>query len=204
MGTYTNRSRELSYQDEVCLTVPNGGEVVSDTVYNDVENAMNTLQTMHVSYLNRMYDEKVLKKWKNQPYEDTTGYDYIGAHLGYRYEISGTAFSYKMFGQTAQLTFSIKNTGFAPAYYDFTTELRICDMEGNIIQTQNLGEQFSTTALQPDSLVTLSCPVFLHIAKGTYQVYLKMSSPKSGEQIRFALTEEPTENGYLCATFIFE
>lgn len=64
LGTYTDRSRELSYQDEVCLTVPNGGEVVSDTVYNDVENAMNTLQTMHVSYLNRMYDEKVLKKWK--------------------------------------------------------------------------------------------------------------------------------------------
>ena len=70
--------------------------------------------------------------------------------------------------------------------------------------TRNLGEQFSTTALQPDSLVTLSCPVFLHIAKGTYQVYLKMSSPKSGEKIRFALTEEPTENGYLCGTFIFE
>ena len=204
LGTYTDRSRELSYQDEVCLTVPNGGEAVSDTVYNDVENAMNTLQTMHVSYLNRMYDEKVLKKWKNQPYEDTTGYDYIGVHLGYRYEISQTAFSYKMFGQTAQLTLSVKNTGFAPAYYDFTTELRICDMEGNIIQTQNLGEQFSTTALQPDSIVTLSCPVFLHIAKGTYQVYLKMSSPKSGEQIRFALTEEPTENGYLCGTFIFE
>ena len=204
LGTYTDRSRELSYQDEVCLTVPNGGEAVSDTVYNDVENAMNTLQTMHVSYLNRMYDEKVLKKWKNQPYEDTTGYDYIGAHLGYRYEISQTAFSYKMFGQTAQLTLSVKNTGFAPAYYDLTTELRICDMGGNIIQTQNLGEQFSTTALQPDSIVTLSCPVFLHIAKGTYQVYLKMSSPKSGEQIRFALTEEPTENGYLCGTFIFE
>ena len=88
LGTYTNRSRELSYQDVVCLTVPNGGEVVSDTVYNDIENAMNTLQTMHVSYLNRMYDEKVLKKWKNQPYEDTRGYDYIGAHLGYRYEIT--------------------------------------------------------------------------------------------------------------------
>ena len=97
LGTYTDRSRELSYQDEVCLTVPNGGEAVSDTVYNDVENAMNTLQTMHVSYLNRMYDEKVLKKiGKTQPYEDTTGYDYIGAHLGYRYEISGTAFSYKI------------------------------------------------------------------------------------------------------------
>lgn len=31
-----------------------------------------------------------------------------------------------------------------------------------------------------------------------------MSSPKNGEQIRFALTEEPTENGYLCGTFIFE
>ena len=77
-------------------------------------------------------------------------------------------------------------------------------MEGNIIQTQNLGEQFSTTALQPDSIVTLSCPVFLRIAKGTYQVYLKMSSPKSGEQIRFALTEKPTENGYLYGTFIFE
>lgn len=180
MGTYTNRSRELSYQDEVCLTVPNGGEVVSDTVYNDVENAMNTLQTMHVSYLNRMYDEKVLKKWKISRMKTRQVMIILALHLGYRYEISGTAFSYKMFGQTAQLTFSIKNTGFAPAYYDFTTELRICDMEGNIIQTQNLGEQFSTTALQPDSLVTLSCPVFLHIAKGTYQVYLKMSSPKSG------------------------
>ncbi len=204
LGTYTDRSRELAYQNEICLTVPNGGEAVSDTVYNDVENAMNTLQTMHVSYLNRMYDEKALEKWKNQPYEDMTGYDYIGAHLGYRYEISKTAFSYKMFGQTAQLTLSIKNTGFAPSYCDFTTELQICDMQGNIIQTQDLGEQLSTAALQPDSTVTLSCPVLLHIAKGTYQVYLKMSSLKSGEQIRFALTQEPTENGYLCGTFTFK
>ena len=133
--------------------MPNGGEAVSDTVYNDIENAMNTLQTMHVSYLNRRYDEKVLKKWKNQPYEDTTGYDYIGAHLGYRYEISQTAFSYKMFGQTAQLTLSIKNTGFAPSYYDFTTELRLCDMDGNIIQTQNLDEQFSTIYIHLCKLV---------------------------------------------------
>ena len=65
---------------------------------------------------------KGLKKWKNQPYEDTTGYDYIGAHLGYRYEISGTAFfSYKNVWTDgkAYVFNKKKNTGFAPAYYDF-------------------------------------------------------------------------------------
>lgn len=75
-GTYQNtpdtaarseeklRADELAFQKELCINVPNGGEVVIDNPYNDWKNAVSDLKTMHVSYLNQMYDDAVINKWK--------------------------------------------------------------------------------------------------------------------------------------------
>ncbi len=51
-----NRTQELNYQNELCKSVPNGGEVVLDNRLNDIDNAVSALSTMHVSYLNYLYD----------------------------------------------------------------------------------------------------------------------------------------------------
>lgn len=46
--------------------VPNGGEVVLDNKYNDIDNAAKDLASMHVSYLNNAHDLAVINKWKNK------------------------------------------------------------------------------------------------------------------------------------------
>ncbi len=46
------REEELAFQDVLCSSVPSGGEVIVDNPYNDLENAIADLKTMHVSYLN--------------------------------------------------------------------------------------------------------------------------------------------------------
>lgn len=59
------REDELSFQNELCRYVPNGGEAINDNSYNDFKNAIRDLGIMHVTYLNKGHDEKVLEKWKN-------------------------------------------------------------------------------------------------------------------------------------------
>ncbi len=57
------REEELAFQDVLCSSkVPSGGEVIVDNPYNDLENAIADLKTMHVSYLNEDYDRNVLDK----------------------------------------------------------------------------------------------------------------------------------------------
>ena len=74
------------------------GEVIVDNPYNDLENAIADLKTMHVSYLNEDYDRNVLDKWAgtvvntDDCYDGMDGWSYVERHLGYRLWIAGAAF----------------------------------------------------------------------------------------------------------------
>ena len=57
-----NREEELDFQKELCRYVPNGGEVINDNSYNDFERAAEGLAERHITYLNKDYDQAVLKK----------------------------------------------------------------------------------------------------------------------------------------------
>lgn len=113
---------------QLCNFVPNGGECVLDNSFNDFKNAISDFENMHVSYLNCDYDADVLNKWKNSVYEvgadnifnNMPGYDYIMAHLGYRYTITGTDFEYnRLKSSDAVFSIHIKNSGFSSAYKKF-------------------------------------------------------------------------------------
>ncbi|MCD8346974.1 MAG: DUF4874 domain-containing protein [Lachnospiraceae bacterium] len=96
-------SLELSYLNEACVRVPNGGEAPDGTSKNrydfTVDEVLNTMRRMHLTYLNRVYSETVIARWKqlcyrgkDTVYQGCSLYDYIGLHLGYRFvieEVSG-------------------------------------------------------------------------------------------------------------------
>jgi len=87
MCTYAGgRTVWADYQDEVCTYAVCGGEAIHDNPLNDYDNAVKELANMHITYLNRQYDMAVLDKWRSN-----NGYDYIGAHLGYRFVVTDTA-----------------------------------------------------------------------------------------------------------------
>lgn len=135
-----NRAQELDYQNKLCKNVPNGGEVVLENSLNDIDNAVSSLSTMHVSYLNCLHDASVLNKWKTQTYQgddifnNVTGYDYMTTHLGYRYTFIQSSVNYKKFNDTFNVNFNIKNVGFSSSYHDFNGMLNLVKVG---LDTQN-------------------------------------------------------------------
>ena len=128
-----SREQELAFQDELCRLVPNGGEVVKDTPYNDFPAAVKALSRMHVTYLNRDYDKAVLDKWaaatveEPGPWQGMDGLTYMERHLGYRYAVSAADLHYDYWRNALSGTVTLENQGFAPAYVSLKTELYLED-----------------------------------------------------------------------------
>jgi hypothetical protein len=135
-GTYSEkwvRKEELEFQGMLCRYVSNGGEVINDNSYNNVPLATETLKEMRISYLHSKYDERVLNKWKasrsgvtNVLWRGKTAYEYITAHLGYRFTIEDASLSLvadKV--STLKAMIRIRNMGFAPCYHRFQVKFVI-------------------------------------------------------------------------------
>jgi hypothetical protein len=188
-GTQGTRTQELAFQNRLCRFVPNGGEVVIDNPYNDAETAVDTLSQMHVSYLNGSYDAAVLDKWKQSIWQSddlwngVTAYDYIAAHLGYRYVLTNALLSYTQFhAEASSLSVTIENTGFSPAYRSFDTALLLTDSTDGTVtrllvdwdnRTLSFGESVSFTV--PLDITTLE--------DGQYTLSLSMTDPSSGRTV---------------------
>ena len=187
------RAEELLFQRQLCMYVPNGGEVTVDNPYNDLPNALSDLAVMHVSYLNAQHDAAVLDKWKNSIYTGSdslfsgkSGYDYISAHLGYRYVLTGSDLSYHaILDNAATLTLKINNRGFAPAYRFFTTTLYLTDQKTNK-KTKILTTIDNRTIIgENDSVFTIDLDI-RSMQSGSYNVTLEMKDSYTGLPIHFA------------------
>ena len=179
------RQEEINFQNELCSFVPNGGECVLDNIYNDFENAISDLPQMHVSYLNSAYDANVLNKWKNSTYngndifKGVNGYDYIEAHLGYRYVISNSSINLNASSQnTAAINFTIENKGFSPAYKQFKSNLKLINTitgEETVISLD-----FDNQTLNSNAAVSLTAAIDLKaISGGSYDIYYFMTDTTS-------------------------
>lgn len=88
-----DRADELKFINELGDKVPYGGEAVFVPEYacklTDC-GIIEELQRVQVTYLNRVYDGRILDSWKGRKYtgkgvwKGKSLYDYIGAHMGYR------------------------------------------------------------------------------------------------------------------------
>lgn len=186
------RKEEIAFQSNLCSYVPNGGEAVLANPYNDLAKAIPDLYDMRVSYLSCDHEASVLNKWKNTAYsgEDTvfsgvSGYDYIRAHLGYRYVLTGTQVSFSgLFSSHIQFEITIENRGFSPCYRPFAVQLVLQDKNGNSFQYP---VSFDTRTI--DSRQSKTCSTFLkrsELPKGTYSLSLKMSDIATKNKISFA------------------
>ena len=186
------REQEIAFQNKLCQFVPNGGEVTVDNKYNDFEDAVSDLADMHVSYLNSAHDMAVLKKWKASTYTGTdvfsqvNGYDYIHAHLGYRYVLQDSDLDFHSFvDDSATLYFTIANQGFAPAYKKFIPKL--------VAVNQDTGKEISIeTDFDNRTIAGADSSIFnteLDLRSwdtGTYTLYLSMKDNATDLPIYFA------------------
>ncbi len=199
-----NREQELQFQNALCTYVPNGGEAILDNSYNDFENAIVDLNTMHVSYLNIDYDAAVMDKWRQSTYtgddiwNGSNGLDYISSHLGYRFVIQDWDIdsSRGSFSRTADLTIAIQNNGFSNAYRPMDLTCTLVDTEtGDVTEIPvDTDPRFFPAGETTEVSVTLPLN---EIGEGTYDVYLSLYDPATDEEILFA--NENNQSAYGCS-----
>ena len=191
-----NRQEEISFQNQLCLYVPNGGEVIINNSYNDIESAVSALSEMRVSYLNMDYDEEVINKWKKSQYNGESGFNYIGKHLGYRYVLTDSdIYDLSFPTQKANYSITVKNEGFAPAYKKFVPSLVF--VKSNTGEKKSVNISGDNRTWYPQEETVLSGTVDLSTYEnGYYDVYFYLNNPDTNQKIEFANSSESNENGY--------
>lgn len=195
------RADELTFQNKLCQYVPNGGEVITPNSCNDLDAAIQALQTMHVSYLNKDYDPDVIdKKWKTSLYtgsdllyQGMTGYDYISCHLGYRYVLTASAFS------PGQLSITIENKGFSSCYRPLLVSLILTSADGTCQNTIPIDTD-TRTWLSGKSVTLKVSLADLHLDPSSYTLTLKLTDPSTDREILLASDLPHDINGYQIGT----
>ena len=185
------RRDELEFQDQLCRYVPNGGEVVYDTEYNDFEAAVANLAKMHVSYLNLDYDRKALDKWAAHTVRDGSVWDgmdgltYIERHLGCRLVADSARIKYAFFPNELSLSITMRNVGFSPLYREIHVEAVFAGADGEVsmpldgdLQTICNGEE-----VELSGKLSLSA-----LKRGDQDIYLRVKDG-TGKEVSIAVRE---------------
>jgi len=147
------REDELAFEGELCRYVPNGGEAVfGDDFWKELtpERVLEDLRRMQVTYLNRIHDPRALEIWRKcrcpeqcrgarrsgqGAWADKSMFDYVGAHLGYRFLIRRTAVTQKK-GEPGlcHVEIEVENTGFASFYQEGEVLLECVPSQGQSVR----------------------------------------------------------------------
>ncbi len=201
----TRRMEELSFQEQLCSFVPNGGEVVVNNPYNDFDNAVRDFATMHVTYLNNGYDQEVLDKWKKTKvaeqgcFNGVDGYTYMSRHLGYRLLIDSVGLQHDYQSDQLEVSVVMKNVGFAPLYTRTETALVFYDKKsGESVSFQMNGDLRQLTGgNESEKRLTLKAKIDVKdLAYTEYDIYFEVLYPKVGQRIALANEQEMNERGY--------
>lgn len=125
LGTFGTQSRETAgwkqpwrpgeetaFLEKLAERVPFGGEALSGEACMAPEETVRRLRALHVSYLNCVHEETRLREWREAEYAAGVSlYDYVGAHLGYRFVAESV--SYEKKGRESFVRLKIANRGFA-------------------------------------------------------------------------------------------
>ena len=209
-GTYNRpRAEEIAYQDALCQTVPNGGEVIIDNPYNDLDNAIADMKLMHVSYLNSVHDPAVLNKWKDttyigdDPFNGTTGFEYVRNHLGYRFVLRSSDIQRDYSESRFILRIAIENVGFSKSYRGFSFCLTLLNTENG--ETIPIALEEDSTCLVSGEITTLDIPLTTEeLSTGTYDLYWQTMDDTFDEPILYGNDMPLTDRGYLLGTLSIE
>lgn len=208
-----NREEELSFQEELCKFVPNGGEVIAENPLNDFENAVKDLSTMHVTYINRWYDQKVLYKWAETKvsedgcFDGMDGLTYIERHLGYRLLIKETKALYDFWTDKLSVSITLQNVGFAPMYKKPELYMVLQNEQSKTDYIYQLEDDVRVLSggSDKDYLFTIQKELSLAgMEAGEYSIFFFMKDADSDMHIQLANEQEQEEYGYLIGVMQIE
>ncbi|MBR6665462.1 MAG: DUF4832 domain-containing protein [Lachnospiraceae bacterium] len=183
------KADEMEFEDELCKTVPNGGEAICGEQYLALENPLSTIETlrkMHITYLNKEYDKKLLRIWKDwkwigqDVWQSSSLYEYIESHLGYRFLVKDVKLtSVSNAEQEGIITIEVENVGFANFYEEAEVLLEQIEDSGDSnrwvldtdIRSWDVGKVTEVT---------------VRIPKRNSKLYLSVSRKRDARSICFA------------------
>lgn len=189
------RYDELAFQQLLCRYVPNGGEVLHASPLNDVKPALKAMAAMRLSYLNSNYDTCVLDKWHkshtglSKAFRHLSDYDYISAHLGYRYVLADSRLTRDRFApETAQLHLTVTNNGLSACYRPLEVSLVLQHSQSREEIILLIDADVRTWQPQQRCEMLISLPSdMLH---GRYYTSLRLRCALTGREIRLANRHE--------------
>ncbi len=141
-----SREDELEFEELLCRYVPNGGEVICGEQYAEeksIPKTIDVLRRMHITYLNRDYDKKILDIWSELKWPESgvwyeqSLFEYIGNHLGYRFWVKDVKVAPdKNDSSGLMLTIYVENVGFANFYQEAEVLLELEEENGERQQIQ--------------------------------------------------------------------
>ena len=197
------RAEELAFQNALGRLTPNGGEVTLDNPYNDLENAIRDLETMHVTYISRDHHAQVLAKWagskvtEDSCFNGLDGITYMERRLGYRLVIREARLEHDREAGALSVAVDVQNVGFAPVYKQ--ADAQIVLWNGQETRAYPLAQDVRTLAggLDKEQMLTLRLSVPLEeLPEGEWVVYLDLTDRATGQRILFGNAQEPGKYGY--------
>ena len=201
-GEPARREQELQFAEQITLHAPCGGEVIGSEGYPDTrttEQILGHLRRLHVTYLNRQHDPAVLERWKGIRYTGKGAfagrslYDYIGAHLGYRFLVTEVQGRQHREAGVSRLSgrICVQNLGFAPIYCETVSTVEWADAEGrsgSVPVALHLAEYREQKRLETTFEIQSTC-----LLKAPVRCSLLTRRKDDGALIRFA--NRQTEDG---------
>lgn len=135
-----SREDELEFEELLCRYVPNGGEVICGEQYaeeKDIQKTIDVLRKMHITYLNRDYDKRILDIWSELKWTESgvwfekSLFEYIENHLGYRFWVKDAKIATEKNDSTKLLlTIEVANVGFANFYQEAEVVIELEETSG--------------------------------------------------------------------------
>lgn len=204
LGTYGTRPKELAgWETEWCREdeldfagylgerIPYGGEAVGTDICGELPQALAELKRTHVSYLNSVYDEQILGRWKQTKRQEAgvwngcSGYDYIGRHLGYRFVIRDVSCSCGgRYRKVPCIEVRVENVGFASLYEE--AELTAVWETDGEEREEHLKADLRMLLPGGQIMITIPLPLPENTGKEERRLYLMMRRKRDGRILRFA------------------
>lgn len=185
LGTFANRQKEVTWLSNQAKHTFYGGELVANfatgTPLNTIEYIQQEAFTTHTTYLNSEWNNQVIDGFKKSPYvgddslyKNSTAYDYIENHLGYRYVLKKSEITANLEKTDAlKAKLEIENVGFA----NLIKEKKVSVVLENEHDVYELITSIDPTTWDSKSITKASFSVDLPdaIKSGEYDVYLRIS-----------------------------
>lgn len=189
------RADELIFEQELGNLAPCGGEAVYDEAYGKTltpETVLNELRQMQLSYLNKVYDGKMLDIWRRWKcpvpgvWSKKSLYEYVGAHLGYRFVIQKVSVKPGRDSESrCMVEVKIQNTGFAGFYQEADIFLEYAD-EDRQYQKINLEDKLRGWSSGEARVLTCElevcdCDLFLSAQRRWDKAPIRFANPSDKE-----------------------